>query len=346
MKTTRSLLSPVWRPAPTSSGFTLIELLVVIAIIAILAAMLLPALAKAKTKAKMAGCTMNLKQVSTATAMYLGDSKDEMPYAGLRAPAGSHASWDDLLNSYLGGAAAGWMLDWTMVKVDRNLPNNPPWSGGLPKVLECPSESRGETPPVANYRWVFYKRTYAMPSFRNYTGNAFWDGQGAVSASWPPSTSSTNGIGLAYNLGAGFGALTNTWKMTAAEMTENTGKHWSQLTFRTMPSVSSALVLDQSKTIAFTERVNNPWSGYVGHWDAWIDGPWWSSGRRWHVGHWYPGQNDNNFAVPYHVGNYNYAFVDGHVETRQPNATQSVLRSHFNPAPTAWNQMWTINSAD
>lgn len=129
---------------PLRTGFTLIELLVVIAIIAILAAMLLPALSKAKTKAEGILCMNNTKQIMVAWHLYSVDNADQivMSYHGGDAQGGSIAS-----NPKAAPWVVGW-LDWGLSPDNTNLLFliNDKWArlgkyvGKNPAVFHCPAD--------------------------------------------------------------------------------------------------------------------------------------------------------------------------------------------------------------
>jgi prepilin-type N-terminal cleavage/methylation domain-containing protein/prepilin-type processing-associated H-X9-DG protein len=159
-----------------AQAFTLIELLVVIAIIAILAAMLLPALSKAKIRSQGIGCMNNSRQLMYAWRMYAEDNREELPFAyGTVATAAPYVWVPGILDDANPAAADNWNLD---ITIRRSILW--PFCGKSVGIWHCPADAsygvnaqKQQVPRVRSYsmsNWVGGNGDSPQTGYKGYWG--------------------------------------------------------------------------------------------------------------------------------------------------------------------------------
>ena len=163
------------RSRPERKGFTLIELLVVIAIIAILAAILFPVFAQARSAARKTVCTSNMKQIGLALGMYGQDYDECFPWAAsnLGAPT---TTWYDLVEPYVKVGASGFGFSPGTQRAFYVCPNfdsaSVPMQAGDPAVPAFPQVTRAMSYAANGWLMPMANKNMPNPWFPSQAGPA------------------------------------------------------------------------------------------------------------------------------------------------------------------------------
>jgi len=318
-------------PGPVKSGFTLIELLVVIAIIAILASILLPALAMAKSKALRLQCMSGMKQLNLGFPMFAGDNDDRYPPAG-SATGGGVLSWDSWIYSYVGGGTGTSQdkMDEGVYLADAQVAAALDFALGL-KIMACPADQFTKVSWAMTGSQPFYApRSYAMNSSAAAYGPAI---QIPISQGLPDlNQPGRHGVGIYW------------WDGSVS-----TPPDWNS------PGYNTSVVRDPAGTILLCELASSMQTeGNI--WPCCCCGPITSDGAPNGWGNMYQfdtsapqdvtslsanGYNEGRQLYKAHNNRFNYAFHDGHVETLRYE--QTVGQTKFMTTPKG---MWTVVAGD